>query len=437
MINWPFIQLQPFDVDTVDVRLWSTHRIAHHCQYLPLATRCSRLTTFPGHSCIFAATMASATMVVGNVSCDQCRRPPSEVQAYQPDFDTKHYEEGDICAIYESMSLPIYKLLTGEPPQNRSRASIGFKAWTRSKLRISFADSEDVKPPRNPRPCVILERTPITTPSESASPVTLKFICLMATFNDTHELYNLPEVLQHFCIPISPHHLAVPGKPHVHTSPPWLKENTWLIALPFHSSAEIKGRWGIKRDGTRPKGPFGLTPEALDSINKLMESRAISWANLCLANPRLKEQSLKHYKAFCAADNEKRKRQKMRNSEQNMAKEEPTETVNRSEQSAVTRPPVPTQKGGDTKSASLFGGIFKKSDKGGKQVPELFIPEKRSYAQAVTGILSPVTTPQPGSGTQAPPSIASSKSRSTRRSLKDLPLVRKLLKSSKSDIGNA
>ncbi|KAI0669565.1 hypothetical protein C8Q78DRAFT_1040879 [Trametes maxima] len=395
---------------------------------------------------------ASTRIYVGNTDCKSCHAPSTLPCTPVSDLS---YVPGDICAIRESMSVPIYMLLTGRPPPSKSLASIGFVAWTRYKLNMSAASNlnhsttaqapqQQTPQPIAPRPCVILRETPINSPS---GVVETRRVCLLATFHETQELHKLPGVLQHFCIPISPHRLAVPGITHTHTSPAWPKKDAWLLALPIETTAEIVGRWGVTADGSMNWGPFRLAADEFRGLLSSINNRSVSWSNLCLADVGLQRRSLMFYKAFCAEDNEKRK-ESLKNLKANKNRPSSTRTPGPSNDrpasvagdvssTQVSPPPALSQK-----SKGSFFDKLKKSDKQPAKCEPLTSAERanpvqRSYAQALTGIILAQTLPDEPAEKQTSPSIASGKSKSTAGSLRGLPLVRKLFNTSKSDIDEA
>ena len=69
------------------------------------------------------------------------------------------------------------------------------------------------------------------------------YTCVMATYHNTHTYDRLPPVLQHFCIPVSPHCEVSEKVAHLHTSPEWQRRHTWVIARAFFSKGKVLGRW--------------------------------------------------------------------------------------------------------------------------------------------------------------------------------------------------
>ncbi|KAI0774870.1 hypothetical protein BD413DRAFT_307477 [Trametes elegans] len=246
--------------------------------------------------------------------CQRCRVPPEKI--YTPDPKATHYKAGEICSIYESTSTPVYEVLMERPPGSQSFiGSLPWKSsrsvgWSATKSSISGRSvgsgkgSRSDGPSRNPRPCVILQRSPIV----AEQPRTLS-ICLMATFDGTVETKSLPTVLKHFAIPVHPHPQVRPGLAHAHVAPDWHKRDAWILAIRFKSSADLQGRWEDRRPRSRDMGgSYQLPSDELARLNILCNQRRSSWSVMCTSHPLLKANALNEWKNVCAEISQRRKR---------------------------------------------------------------------------------------------------------------------------------
>ncbi|KAI0774863.1 hypothetical protein BD413DRAFT_537228 [Trametes elegans] len=242
-------------------------------------------------------------------ACQRCRKPPTK--PYTPHPQANYYQAGDICSTYESTSTPVYEVLSAKSPRSRSFiGSFPWKSsqsgcWTSSKPSTSetFTEVGRDGAPRNPRPCVVLQRTRV----KLDKPRTVS-ICLLATFEGTVAIEELPAVLKHFAIPIHPHSLASSGVTHIHVAPDWHKKDTWLIAIDFDSSARMKGRWEDRCPESRlAGGSYQLPVDELARLNILCNQRRNSWNTMCTSNPQLRVDALNEWKSVSAAIAQRRK----------------------------------------------------------------------------------------------------------------------------------
>ncbi|KAI0645094.1 hypothetical protein C8Q79DRAFT_969675 [Trametes meyenii] len=224
--------------------------------------------------------------------CERCQNPSYE--PYRPDSKLEVYRPGDILAIHERTSVPVYHFLTGRSPSSRMLAtkswgSMGYVAW--SRLKATLGNSPDattsVGQPREPRPCVILHETPI---SPSAAEVR---VYLFATFGGSGAL---PRILKHFRIPIYPHQDALPGVTHAHTTPEWPTGGTWILGLVCTSNARVRGRWDDRRHESHLKASFKLSDEQLARIITRSDARQANWQILSLKDRRMADRALQEYR---------------------------------------------------------------------------------------------------------------------------------------------
>ncbi|KAI0774867.1 hypothetical protein BD413DRAFT_307411 [Trametes elegans] len=234
----------------------------------------------------------------------QCNAPA--LSPYIPDPRTNFYSEGDICAIRESVATPVFILLTGRPPAsqgsvpNRTWGSLRSSGWTINRESTDGIGLNEYS--KQPRPCVVLGLTKISPPPATAT------ICLMATFYGAKSPTKLPQVLQHSCVPLSPHYLASHGQAHAHTSSEWSNDVTWIIAFRFRSSCPIQGRWEDRKSRDKPGASYKLSQHESDKLLNVCNQRRLQWDTLCLKDPKLPHFALQKFKDFCADNIERKKR---------------------------------------------------------------------------------------------------------------------------------
>ncbi|KAI0327944.1 hypothetical protein GY45DRAFT_1075227 [Cubamyces sp. BRFM 1775] len=155
----------------------------------------------------------------------------------------------------------------------------------------SFASKVQRNDAYNPRPCVILYKAAKSSPGGC-------IICLMATFSRAGRLEDLPEVLQKFCIPLSPHDMCMnhPGVKHIHTIPEWQMRNTWIIAYRYRAYGKLRGRW----ENRAPLSPIGSSYRLNGDMRELLISicmqRKIQWEALSAQDPNLGKRCYEQYK---------------------------------------------------------------------------------------------------------------------------------------------
>ena len=183
--------------------------------------------------------------------CARCGNP--ETTPYRFDPDNTGYDEGDILRIRESAHAPIRALFVGIADVER-RPQI-------------------LNPDKNPRPGVVSQWRAIKLNKDKT------MVYLMATYSETHTFARLPPVLQHFCIPVSPHCEINANVTHVHTSPEWPVAHGWVIALPFVSSGEVLGRWGCQRETStyEPGLSLRVDRQGLNQLREIHEKKWIEW----------------------------------------------------------------------------------------------------------------------------------------------------------------
>ncbi|KAI0774879.1 hypothetical protein BD413DRAFT_492002 [Trametes elegans] len=226
--------------------------------------------------------------------CARCRRPFHAPHA--PDENpTAGYTAGDICAIQERTSTPVYTILSERPRlsrtsmMSRGRGSVGGSASFHSLTGPARASTFSVG-----SGSFYQDLSPGTRPPAR--------VCLLATFGGESDIRALPKVLQHFVIPIYPYALASPGLSHTHTTPEWPREGTWLIGIPFYSDGLLGGRWEDRRPEAwdAPDRSYKFEEEELVKILSSCEQKLHAWEALCDHDVEYRESCTRGYKAFGA-----------------------------------------------------------------------------------------------------------------------------------------
>ncbi|KAI0629492.1 hypothetical protein C8Q77DRAFT_1075997 [Trametes polyzona] len=247
------------------------------------------------------------------INCQKCKSFPNKTPynpPSQPDGTESggYYYAGDICAIHESVSTPIYRLLLGmDPPSQaaRSRSTWGTAASVSKK---------GTRKPKGARPCVVLN----TTPRKPGSRHVGATVCLLASLGGESRIRALPTVLRVFSFPLSPHVQAEPGVSHYHTSPDWQEENMWIIGLPFETKSEIKWLWRDRIPGTGTSSAFHMSVVDVAELKQLCERRLLEWQKHCLDDKMHAQKAFVEYQAFSnpAAERFKEKSQREASSSQ-------------------------------------------------------------------------------------------------------------------------
>ncbi|KAI0326072.1 hypothetical protein GY45DRAFT_158084 [Cubamyces sp. BRFM 1775] len=221
------------------------------------------------------------------VACPRCRLPST--QHYLPDEGVSYYDIGEICAIQEGTHVPVYEIL-------KSGARSGPSTMFSPTVGVtSFASKVQRNDAYNPRPCVILDKAEKSSPDGR-----IIMICLMATFSRAGRLEDLPEVLQKFCIPFSPHDMCMnhPGIKHIHTTPEWQMRNTWIIAYRYGTFGKIRGRWQNRAPSSPTGSSYRLNGDMLALLNSICSQRKIQWEALSAQDPSLGKRCYEQYKVF-------------------------------------------------------------------------------------------------------------------------------------------
>ncbi|KAI0629590.1 hypothetical protein C8Q77DRAFT_295991 [Trametes polyzona] len=128
-------------------------------------------------------------------------------------------------------------------------------------------------------------------------------IILMGTFHRPQRREDLPEILQHFCAPAYPHN---PHEPHLHFTPEWENNCTWVIAITYLSVHRVEAPW-TRRSHTAPdstgedaKTTFKCDGEAWDRLQYEQATRLRTWFKRCQEDPYTVPRCLEGYRQWRA-----------------------------------------------------------------------------------------------------------------------------------------
>ncbi|KAI0629497.1 hypothetical protein C8Q77DRAFT_1140669 [Trametes polyzona] len=249
----------------------------------------------------------SAADTAPRPQCVSCDKPLTV--SYIPDTNT--LQRGDVCAVHETVSTPVWLLLRDRrppsqcPPENMSWGTAQYAARVRSQASKSRSHASTF-PTEYARPAVVFTKVDLSKTLPSKDPVN---ICIMTSLKGVDNSRNLPHVLRHLCIAISPHIEAVPGVAHTHTTPEWKREGTWLLLYRFTTILErVTGRWTDTISEDQRITSFNISVEELKRLDVLCTTRLASWDLMCANDPGLRERSLKEYQARVAEIAEKGRR---------------------------------------------------------------------------------------------------------------------------------
>ena len=195
-------------------------------------------------------------------TCSTCSEPLATQHAIDP--NKKQYAIGDIVAIQESVHTPIDPLFASVAAVQPAASSLD------NVSRVSKGLDGEGSPVR---PAVILEPRLIAQQDQEED---TSYLMLMATYKGTHTLAELPLVLQHFCVAVSPHCEIGEDVTHLHTSPEWQKDHAWLIARPFFSSGTVSKRWGWKDGQGKAQAGSAFKVDKPD-VTRLLRTHQTKW----------------------------------------------------------------------------------------------------------------------------------------------------------------
>ncbi|KAM5537958.1 hypothetical protein V8D89_008434 [Ganoderma adspersum] len=231
----------------------------------------------------------------GDPACGQCTAPMTQRHLFDKALGPGRYAYGEIIGINESVHAPIEQILT---PDRRTMPlpSTGSPSRTQGRRR------------KGPRPGVVLT---IPGNHRRANSMNGTKTMLLATFSGIHKFDNLPRVLRHFCMPVSPHSEIGAEVEHLHTTPEWQRDHAWLILHPIVSSGTVSGRWRWKdKNGKSPKEcSFKLDGAVLSQMEDVYNRRFKEWSANCLGHKGLAylQECVREYKIFKQQDYNKSK----------------------------------------------------------------------------------------------------------------------------------
>lgn len=197
--------------------------------------------------------------------CPSCLHKLSTTQYFPPREDA--YGRCDIICLVESPHTVVYDILR----QSRARHySDNASQLSATSTRTGCTDAAG-----QGRPAIVASRVNMKTTSGETQNGIKAF--LMATFNKTTEVADLPQVLQYFTVPVSPHGAVATnvGTPHVHTLPEWQGVQSLLLIWPINSLGHIVGRWDYMVGDQRVEGStFKVN---VDTLLWLVTSRNERW----------------------------------------------------------------------------------------------------------------------------------------------------------------
>ena len=227
-----------------------------------------------------------------SMSCVKCSSPCTD-EFIPPHFNnadySRYYQIGDIWAIQEGTHVPVYRILDSGRTGYTGSSYTATAGFVSTPPDPAGAGNSGAKGRYDPRPCIIMERTLKTSPNGCS-------ICLMATFRRTGRLENLPEILQRFCIPVSPHDLIGPNTTHIHTTPEWYTRNAWVIAYKYDTFGRILGRWENRKSKRPKESSYMLDVRTHRQLEVICERRIIQWEAICAQDPNVKQRCYDQYK---------------------------------------------------------------------------------------------------------------------------------------------
>ena len=173
------------------------------------------------------------------------------------------YPQGDVYSLRESVYTPIYDILRhtftrlSSESDALKRAQQSFNEVTRIPNAI-----------RGGRPAVIMEDDDDNTSG--------LMVCVATTFKGV-DISTLPLIFRHFAIHLSPNgDISLDHSSHIHALPEWDRQNAYIIAWQFRSTATLEGAWTTQA-GEEPETRQVLGKGAIELLvtecNKRKEKR--------------------------------------------------------------------------------------------------------------------------------------------------------------------
>nr|VWP01475.1 Mitogen-activated protein kinase kinase kinase [Ganoderma boninense] len=198
-------------------------------------------------------------------SCNICARETCDVPVTS-DPNVK-YSQGDVYSLKESVYTPIYHIL------GSTFAALAGKSATLKRNQQSLYDltrTPDVI--RSGRPAVIMEDDDGDNP---LGPM----VCVATTYSG-QDISKLPLIFRHFSIPVASNGQITSGH-HIHALPEWDRENAYIIAWQFRSTATREFIWTAQADGEPEEVPQVLGKDAMEFLHTECERRRDEWKEMC------------------------------------------------------------------------------------------------------------------------------------------------------------
>ncbi len=199
-------------------------------------------------------------------SCGICARGTCDVPLAR-DSNVK-YSEGDVYSLRESVYTPIHDIL------RCTFSQLGGESDALKRNQHSF---DDLKSASNfikgGRPAIVME---------DANDNHLGLMVCVATTYSGEDISKLPRIFRHFSIPvaynghITPDHLC-----HLHAVPEWDRQNAYIIAWQFQSTATCEGIWTVHTDGKPTNVPQVLGKDAMEFLVTECDRRREEWHEMC------------------------------------------------------------------------------------------------------------------------------------------------------------
>ncbi|PIL33729.1 hypothetical protein GSI_04354 [Ganoderma sinense ZZ0214-1] len=197
-------------------------------------------------------------------SCGICARETCDAPL-ERDTNFK-YSQGDIYGLKVSIYTPIYDILV-----HTFSSLPGESDTLKRNKKLLEALSRFYNVEKGSRPAVIMK-------DDDDNRLGL-MVCVATTYGK-EEISNLPFIFRHFSIP-----LALNGQSssehHVHTLPESGKENAYIIAWPFQTTAAVDGTWTAQADEGSEKVPQVLGRDAMKFLVKECARRKEEWEEMC------------------------------------------------------------------------------------------------------------------------------------------------------------
>ncbi|KAM5537902.1 hypothetical protein V8D89_008378 [Ganoderma adspersum] len=202
-------------------------------------------------------------------SCGICARKTCDEP--MPRDSGFHYCQGDVYGLRESVYTPIYDILV------HTFSQLGGESDALKRSQRSFDEFTSVPNGiRGGRPAVIMKDDDDNRPG--------LMVCVATTY-DGEDISKLPRIFQHFSIRIASHD-NVPPEDHVHALPGWDRQNAYIIAWPFQSTATLESVWTTQANDETKKVRQVLGRDAMEFLVTECTKRKEKWEKMC-EDPRV------------------------------------------------------------------------------------------------------------------------------------------------------